>query len=229
MTKVDSGQKIFLFGAGMHGQTCIDVIEKQGKYKIVGLIDSQKPIGSFVDGYHVLGRMGDLPKLMEEHKLKAGFIGIGDNGVRKRTSEEVYAHSPDFEFINAIHPSAVFGKNVTLGIGVLVGAEAFISSSCVIGDFCLLHHKVLLGLHNHLGDFSSVSLGSLTGGKVSIGNLSAITLRVIVRDRIRIGSNSVVGTGSLVLKDVPDYVVAYGNPAKVIRSRISEDPYLKTS
>lgn len=220
-------RKIFLFGAGMHGQTCIDIIEKQGEYEIIGIIDSQKTIGSYVDGYEILGRMEDLPKLMQIHRIKVGFIGIGDNWVRKKVSEEIYSFSPEFEFINVIHPSAVFGKNVSLGKGILIGAETFVSSSCKIGNFSFLHHKVLLGLHNQIDDFSSVSLGSLTGGKVTIGMNSAITLRVVIKDRIKIGSNSIIGLGSVVLKDIPDFVVAYGNPAKIIRTRKADDQYLR--
>jgi len=220
--------KIFLFGAGMHGQTCIDVVEKQGDFEIVGLIDSVKQIGSLVDGYEVLGRMKDLTELMRLHKVKAGFISIGDNWVRKKISEEIFNIEPDFEFVNIIHPTAVFGKNVKFGKGILVGAETFISSSCTLGDFCFIHHKALLGLHNHLSDFSSISLGSLTGGKVTIGACSAVTLRVIVKDRINIGSNSVVGSGSLVLKNIPDFVIAYGQPAKIIRKRMAADKYLES-
>jgi sugar O-acyltransferase (sialic acid O-acetyltransferase NeuD family) len=222
-------RKIFLFGAGLHGQTCIDVIEKQAKYEIAGLIDSEKKIGSLVDGYKVLGRMQDLPNLISKHKVKTGFIGIGDNWVRKRVYEDILSLEPDFEFVNIIHPSAVFGKNVSLGKGILIGAETFISSSCSLGDFCLLHHQVLLGLQNHLSDFSSVSLGSLTGGKVTIGEYTAITLRAVVKDRINIGSHSVIGSGSLVLKNIPDFVVVYGHPAEIIRSRKAGEKYLESS
>lgn len=221
--------KIFLFGGGMHGHTCIDVIEKQGKYEIIGIIDSQKTIGTFINGYQIIGRMEDLPKLITKYNIKKGFIAIGDNWVRNILSREIYSYDPDFEFINAIHPTAVFGKNIRLGKGILIGAQTFISSSCVIGNFCLIHHKVLLGLHNQLGNYSSISLGSLTGGKVTIGENSAITICATIQDRLNIGSNSVIGSGSLVLNDLPDNVVAYGRPAKCIRSRCVEDPYLQSS
>ena len=39
----------------------------------------------------------------------------------------------------------------------------------------------------------------------------------IIVDGVTIGDNVVIGAGSLVLKDVPDNVVAYGNPSKIIR------------
>jgi acetyltransferase-like isoleucine patch superfamily enzyme len=77
-------------------------------------------------------------------------------------------------------------------------------------------------------DFSSISAGSITGGKVELGRFSAITLGVTVVDRLKIGENSVVGAGSLVLNDVPDNVLVYGSPAKVIRSRKPGERFLKS-
>lgn len=228
MTQPKLVKKIFLFGGGLHSQTCIDAIEQQGKYQLVGIIDSIKEKGTFVDGYKVLGRLDDLSDLIKEYDTHSGFIGIGTNWVRKKLSKEINKLVPTFEFVNIIHPTATFGKNVLLGKGILIGALTFISSSCIIGNFCLLHQKSHLGLHNHIGDYASVSLGSIIGGKVKIGMCSAITIGVVIHDRINIGSNSVIGSGSLVLKDIPDNVVCYGQPAKIIRNRKENEPYLRS-
>lgn len=222
-------QKIFLFGAGLHGQTCIDAIEKENKYRIVGIIDSEKQIGSFVDGYEVIGRIDDLHKLTLRFLTNAGSISIGSNWIRMKVAKEICEIAPDFEFVTVIHPSAIFGKNIRLGKGVFIGAQSFISSSCSIGDFCLVHQKAHLGLHNHMGDFSSISLGSITGGLVNIGKCSAVTVHATINDRIKIGRHSVVGSGSLVLNDIPDNAIVYGQPAKIIRSREENEAYLKPS
>jgi acetyltransferase-like isoleucine patch superfamily enzyme len=135
---------------------------------------------------------------------------------------------PGFEFVNVIHPSAALGKNVVFGKGILLGAFTYVASGCILGDFCFVHQKAHLGLHNHIGDFASISGGSLLGGRVTIGEFSAITLSVTVHDRLEIGAHTVVGSCSLVTKDLPGHVVAYGQPAKVIRSRQEGEPYLRS-
>ena len=56
---------------------------------------------------------------------------------------------------------------------------------------------------------------------------ASITLGVTIVDRISIGENTVVGSGSLVLKDLPDNVLAYGNPAVIVRSREAKERFLK--
>jgi galactoside O-acetyltransferase len=52
-------------------------------------------------------------------------------------------------------------------------------------------------------------------------------LGVTVLDRIEIGENTVVGAGSLVTKSLPDNVLAYGNPCKIIRNRNQGEKFLK--
>jgi acetyltransferase-like isoleucine patch superfamily enzyme len=76
-------------------------------------------------------------------------------------------------------------------------------------------------------DFASISAGSITGGYVRIGKHSAITLGVTIMDRLEIGENTVVGSGSLVTKSLPSNVLAYGNPAKVVRERAKGEKFLK--
>ena len=46
-------------------------------------------------------------------------------------------------------------------------------------------------------------------------------------DRVEIGENTVIGSGSLVTKSFPSDVLAYGNPAKIIRNRTKGEKFLK--
>jgi acetyltransferase-like isoleucine patch superfamily enzyme len=79
-----------------------------------------------------------------------------------------------------------------------------------------------------MGEFSLLSSGSVTGAKVKIGRFAAITLGVTLIDRISIGENTVVGSGAVVLSDLPDHVLAYGNPAKIIRDREPGERFLRS-
>jgi sugar O-acyltransferase (sialic acid O-acetyltransferase NeuD family) len=227
-SSLNQKQRIFLFGGGLHSLSCIDIIEKQETYELAGIIDSEKEIGSHVDDYKIIGSIEDLPDLMEKYQTKAGFISVGDNWVRKKIYNQILKRCPDFTFVNLFHPSAVLGKHIKMGKGVFLGAQSFISSGCRVDDFVLLHQKAHIGLLNHMEKFSSISVGSLTGGKVTIGEFAAITIGVVVADRVRIGRHSVVGSGSLVVRDVPEYVTAYGNPATIVRERKEGDAYLKS-
>ena len=159
----------------------------------------------------------------------AGIITIGDNWSRKIVYDCIISQIPDFKFVNAIHPSTIIGMNVKLGIGIVIMAGCIINPNSIVGDFCFFATGAQLEHDCTIGNFASISAGSITGGKVNIGKYSAITLGVIIMDRLNIGENTVVGSGSLVTKDLPDNVVAYGTPAKIIRTRNPGEKYLKSN
>ena len=103
-------KKILLFGGGNQVHYTIDIIEKENKYEIAGIIDSVHPIGADRYGYKVLGRQENLTEIVEEHKIDAGLITIGDNWSRSIVYNAIIKQMPKFQFVNAIHPSVIIGK-----------------------------------------------------------------------------------------------------------------------
>ena len=75
-------------------------------------------------------------------------------------------------------------------------------------------------------NFSSLGPGAITGGSVQVGTCSAVAIGANVLNRRKIGSFSVLGAASLIYHDVGDGVVVYGIPAKEVRKRKKDDPYL---
>ena len=61
------------------------------------------------------------------------------------------------------------------------------------------------------------------GIEVTIGDNVWIGGNTVILPGVHIGSNTVIGAGSVVTKDIPDWVVAAGNPCKVIRQITEED------
>ena len=66
---------IILIGAGGHSKSCIDVLEMQGVYKIIGLIDNKKKIGSKILKYKIIG--GDTDIIKFKKKATRVLITIG--------------------------------------------------------------------------------------------------------------------------------------------------------
>ena len=220
-------ENIVLIGAGLHVGYCIDIIEKENKYKIVGIIDSKRAIGSELDKYKIIGRQEEINILAKEYQFAGGLVTVGDNYSRKTIADFILTVLPSFTFVNAIHPSVILGKNVKIGKGVVMMAGCIINPNCKVGDFCFFATGAQLEHDSVIEEYASLSAGSITGGMVQIGKLSAITLGVTIIDRVIIGENSVIGAGALVVKDVPDNVLVYGNPAKIIRVRKVGEKYLK--
>jgi sugar O-acyltransferase (sialic acid O-acetyltransferase NeuD family) len=220
-------KNIVLFGGGNQAHYTIDIIEKENKYNIIGIIDSIHNIGSERFGYKILGRQEDLKELISKYDVYGGVISIGDNWSRYAVYQQILKIVPDFIFVNAIHPSVVIGNTTELGYGIVAMAGCIFNPKAKIGNFTFFATGAQVEHDNIIHDFASISAGSITGGYVTLGKFSAITLGVTILDRIEIGENTVVGAGSLVIKPLPDNVLAYGNPAKIIRGRNQFEKFLK--
>lgn len=220
-------KNLVLIGGGNQAHYTIDIIEKEGKYNIIGIIDSIHDVGSDRFGYKIIGRQENLSKLIEEYNIDVGVISIGDNWSRYKVYNNIIEQVPNFEFANAIHPSVVIGNNVKLGKGIVAMAGCIFNPKSVIGDFTFFATGAQVEHDCFIDKFASISAGSITGGYVKIGKFSAITLGVTIMDRIEIGENTVVGSGSLVVKSLPDNVLVYGNPVKIIRERKQGEKFLK--
>ena len=217
---------IIIFGASGHGSVILDSIEKEGKYNVIGFLDTFKKKGSTHCGYPVLGSEEDIPSILATENVFAGVIAIGDNWQRKLMFDKITSISSKFEFVNCIHPSAIIGKNVTIGKGTVIMAGVIINSSATIMEHCILNTNSLLEHDCVMNNFSSLSPGVNTGGNMVLGNGSAICIGVTVVEDIKIGDHTVIGAGSLVVDNLPDEVVAYGTPARIIRKRKVGNSYL---
>ncbi len=220
-------KNLVLIGGGNQAHYTIDIVEKEGKYNIVGIIDSVHDIGSEVFGYKVIGRQDDIVNIIKGYSIECGVISIGDNWVRYKVSEQIYSQVNNFKFVNAIHPSVIIGNDVSIGKGVVAMAGCIFNPKSDIGNFCFFATGAQIEHDCIIQDYASVSAGSITGGHVNVGKFSAVTLGVTIFDRVKIGENTVVGSGSLVTKDLPDNVLAYGNPCKIIRGRNESEKFLK--
>ncbi len=218
---------IILIGGGTQLSYSIDIIQKQNLHCIVGILDSVKEIGTDLFGYRIIGRQEDIANLTEKYEIEGCLITIGDNWGRKKIYHQVSNLAPELLWPNAIHPSVIIANFVSIGRGILVMAGVIINSGAALGDFTNFYTNCNVEHDCQIGDFASISAGVVLGGKVKIGKYSAISLNATVFDRLTIGENTVIGAASLVTKNIPDNVLAYGNPARIIRIREKGEKFLK--
>ncbi len=222
----DQKKNIVIIGASGHAKVIIDIVRQEGRFNIAGLLDQSKETGERVLGCPVLGKEENLPELIKSHALVGAIIAIGDNSVRSNVADRIRKISPELQFVSAVHPRASIATDVSIGEGTVVMAGALIGPSASIGRFCILNTNCSLDHDCVLQDFASLAPRAATGGNCRIGEYSAICIGAVLVHGINIGEHSVVGAGSLVMKDLETFVVAYGTPAKVIRTRNPGDKYL---
>ncbi|MDX1363401.1 acetyltransferase [Arenibacter latericius] len=219
-------KKVLIVGASGHGGVVLDCILKNREYSVLGFLDSFKEKGLKHNGHQILGCEKELPNLIKAHNIYGVVVAIGNNWIRKNMVNKLMKLVPGIKFISVIHPNAVIGKRVKIGMGVVIMPGAIVSSNSTIGDFCILNTNSSLGHEGFMEDYSSISSGVCAGSNLKLGKFSAISLGANVIDNITIGHNSIVGAGSLVMDNVIRNTVVYGTPARFVRLRNPGDPYL---
>jgi sugar O-acyltransferase (sialic acid O-acetyltransferase NeuD family) len=121
------------------------------------------------------------------------------------------------KFINVIYDGLDISKTSPIGSGILINSKVSIAAHTKIGDFVSINRHVSIGHHTTIGDYCSINPGTNIAGNVTIGEGTTIGMGVNIIDGIKIGKNTIIGAGSLVTKDIPDNVVAYGSPCKIIK------------
>jgi acetyltransferase-like isoleucine patch superfamily enzyme len=122
------------------------------------------------------------------------------------------------------------GIALRLGDGTSIAGPCVLSAarSVVLGRKVLLARNVYISDHQHaFGDVETAVLdqGIERVAPVEIGDGAWLGENVVVGPGVRIGRGAVVGANSVVLADVPDFAVAVGAPARVIRSLVADaDP-----
>lgn len=119
--------------------------------------------------------------------------------------------------------SILYGDGkINIGENSYLGRYSAISCSfgdtVNIGKGCAISHFVLMytSSRKSLQDFSLESLKK-EHGNITIGDYSWIGSGVFIKHGVNIGKNCVIGANSVVTKDIPNYTVAAGCPAKVIK------------
>ena len=213
-------QRIILIGAGQHCNVVMYNVAAEGKYEIacIAEVDEEK-WGKVINGVPVVPFVNfskdAMNKIEEEFHTKLFFISFGAMRWRKKVFE--FLSQNGWEAVNIIHPDAVVSPTAKIGKGVLIECGCLITPSPVIGNNVVVNTGSQINHDNIVEDHVYIASGVILSGGVSIGNNTLLDDGVIVTLGTKVGKDSLIGAGAVVTKDIPDGVVAYGNPCKVIR------------
>jgi sugar O-acyltransferase (sialic acid O-acetyltransferase NeuD family) len=199
-----SKHKILLQGGADHAKVVVDCLLAQG-FDIVAIYDPK-----YTGELFGIPHKGKYNK--HDHPDARAIIAIGDNSIRKRVAE-----SSSHEFENAIHPSVIFSSRATIGTGSMIMHGVIIQANSKIGDHVIINTGARIDHDCMVGNFVHVAPGAVLCGTISVGEGAFIGAGAIVTPGRTIGAWAIVGAGAVVIHDIPDYAVAVGNPARVIK------------
>ena len=168
-----------------------------------------------------------LDKLWEFNQLKPS-----DFEKKEQYMREVFAECGENCYIELPFRANWGGHHVHFGSGIYANSNLTLvdDGHIYVGDKVMFGPNVTVATANHPIDPDLRSRALQYNRDVYIGENVWIGAGVIIVPGVRIGKNSVIGAGSIVTKDVPENVVAVGNPCRVLREIGERDKefYYKT-
>ena len=142
-------------------------------------------------------------------------IAVGEPEVRAELAKTVT--DKGYKLSAIMHPGAFISAEAQIGDGAIICFGCFISCNSKIGLNALIQPNACVGHDSIIGDCSVISTFVSIAGRVTVGEKTYIGMSVPVKEGASIGNQSIVGMGSAVIRDIPDEVVALGNPARTMK------------
>lgn len=202
--------KLLIIGASGHGKVIADIALKMNKWERISFLDDDVDIKSSM-GLEVIGTSDDIFLHLDEFEI---VVGIGNNATRQSVHEMLEALGASIPVL--IHPHAVVGEQVEIGVGTVVMAGVVINCCTNIGKGCIVNTGSTIDHDNNIEDFVHISPGVNLSGTVKVGQKSWLGIGSVVSNNVSITSESIFGAGSVVVKDIKEPGTYVGVPVRKI-------------
>jgi sugar O-acyltransferase (sialic acid O-acetyltransferase NeuD family) len=212
---------LLIYCAGGFGREVMDIARRinrsQERWETIGFLDDMRE-GSSYYGAEVF-RFEAARERFSGNAFEA-VIATGEPFVRKALLEKL--DEAGIGLATLVDPSAVISGTATIGAGMIVFPGCFVSSMAVLGRNVAMIAGSTIGHDTIFGDNCVVSGQVNIGGQCNIGSESYVGMGAQVKEGSRIGQGTIVGMGSVVFADIPDEVIALGNPCRPMRPNTSK-------
>lgn len=192
-------KKVYLYGASGHGKVVKEIIESNGD-RVEAFIDDNCCIDEFVK----------IPVFHSAEECSPMIVSIGVNHIRERIVKRLHCN-----FATYIHPTAIISPSAKIGEGTVIMAGAIVNADAVIGKHCIINTGATIDHDVLIEDFVHIAPGVNVSGGTHIGRGTWVGVGSCVIQCLCIGKNCMIGAGSVVVRNLPDGVTAYGNPCRV--------------
>jgi sugar O-acyltransferase (sialic acid O-acetyltransferase NeuD family) len=190
---------VILVGGGGHCKSCIDVIEQQGEYQIVGILDLPEKVGSKILKKLIIGTDEDVAEL--KRTIKYFLVTIGQiQSPERRILIFGLLEQHKVQFPTIISPYAYVSPYAKLGRGTIVMHNAIINAGAEVGDNCIINSNALIEHDANIGNHCHISTGAIINGGTTVGDATFFGSGAVAIQDARIPANSFIKANSLFIK-----------------------------
>lgn len=207
---------LYIIGAGGFGREVAWLVERinavEPTWNLVGFIDDdESKWDTNEDDYPVLGGCEYLKKLGNVYAVCA----IGAAKIRKIVIEKMKEST--VKFATLIDPSALISKRVEIGEGTIICANSIITVDIKIGEHVIINLDCTIGHDDIIDDFVTIYPSVNVSGNVYLGECCELGTGMQIIQGKRVVGNTIIGAGTVVVRDIETSGTYVGSPAKKIK------------
>jgi sugar O-acyltransferase (sialic acid O-acetyltransferase NeuD family) len=186
-------KKIILIGGGGHCKSVIDVIEQEGKFQIIGIVDKPELLGAKLLEYPVIGKDSNLVNLAKKYQYALVTVGQTSSSELRMKLFDL-AVKAGFIIPSIISPRAYVSEHAIVDKGTvvmhdaLVNANAKIGKNCIINSKALVEHDAIIEDHCHISTASVINGGTIVRVNTFYGSNATSREYIEVSGFIKAGS-----------------------------------------
>ncbi len=209
----DKSKKLIIVGASGFALEVFWLAKRAG-YEVEGFLDdSEECQKKEIFGRKVLGKIDSWP----EFNASSFVVAVGSPRVRQAIVTRMTSGSEQPDFATLFDPSAIIGENVKFGKGSIICAGVVATVEISAGEHVIVNLNSTIGHETIIGDFVTIAPLVAVSGKVELGDLVEIGTGAAIRQGVVVGHGSMLGMGGILTKNMAEYCMHFGNPAKFFK------------
>ena len=210
----DDMNNIVIIGASGFGREVAWLIENSDNWNVIGFVDDNKDLeNKSVNDYPVLGTIDFLLNVNEKTNA---VVAIGNPQTRKKIVERLQSNK-NISFPNIVDKDVIIDKTVTLGFGNIICKGNILTTNIEIGNFNHINLNCTVGHDVQFNDYITVYPGVNISGNVIINDCVEVGTGTKIIQGKKIVKETVIGAGSVVVKDIVVNGTYIGIPAKQMK------------
>ena len=210
----DDMNNIVIIGASGFGREVAWLIENSDNWNVIGFVDDNKDLeNKSVNDYPVLGTIDFLLNVNEKTNA---VVAIGNPQIRKKIVERLQSKT-NISFPNIVDKDVIIDKTVMLGFGNIICKGNILTTNIEIGNFNHINLNCTVGHDVQFNDYITVYPGVNISGNVIINDCVEVGTGTKIIQGKKIVKETVIGAGSVVVKDIIENGTYIGIPAKQMK------------
>lgn len=207
---------LFIYCAGGFGKEVMDVARRfnaaNARWQAIHFIDDVCETPTRYDA-----RVFKFEEACDWLQQNQGEVLIANGEPAARGMLREKLETQGIALATLIDTSTIVADTARIADGVVITPLCSISSDAEIRTNASVNTMSIVGHDVIVGENTVISSMVNIGGKTTIGKNSYVGMGALIKDEVTIGNDVIIGMGSVVYNDIPDNVIALGNPARPMR------------